>query len=640
MKNKVARDLIAVLALLVVVPSGILVYNGVGDSKYESVDADFNPVFPKGMLAAGPLGAMFQGDVWVKMLESNEDYNSYDVIFSEGARTHWHSHSEIQLLYILSGKGWYQEEGKPPRFLKAGDSVEIPVNVKHWHGAAADSPFEHLGLTMNPSEEETQRFEEVTDEQYNNLKVGSDQGLETEEKTPETKKPSPIPDDLTFKLNEDVNLEQVKFKNRFGIELAGHLYYSKDLDMSIKYPALVIGPPYGGVKEQGPGVYANELARRGFVVLTFDPSYNGESGGEPRHTSSPEFFVEDFSAGVDFLGTRDFVDREKIGAIGICGSGGFVLTAAQVDPRIKAVATASMYDISSMTRDGFGYSLTDEQRIATLEQVSNGRYETSVGGYASRPDIVREPAESVPEGLNPIMGEFFEYYQMERGFHPRALQGFTASSAMGFMNFPLMNYIDTISPRPILFIIGEHGHSNYYSEEAYEKAAEPKELYVVPGARHIDLYDGGDKGYIPFDKLESFFKENLGENLKVEEDEETKMRISVEGNGKTVVFELNDAQAAKELYGQLPLTVDVEDYSDNEKIFYPPEKLNTTKTPLADAEVGTLAYYAPWGDVVMFFDSFVSADGLYELGKVVTGGEHIKDLSGTIQIKAADGGEK
>jgi hypothetical protein len=279
--------------------------------------------------------------------------------------------------------------------------------------------------------------------------------------------------------------------------------------MSEKHPALVIGPPYVGVKEQGPGVYAQEMAQRGFVALAFDPSYNGESGGEPRHTSSPEIFVEDFSAGVDFLGTRDFVDREKIGAIGICGSGGFSLTAAQVDPRIKAVATASMYDISSMTRDGLGYTLNDEQRIEILKRVSEQRYADFESGYASEERAPRQPAESVPEGINPVMAEFFEYYQMERGFHPRALPGFTASSTMGFMNFPMMAYIETISPRPILLIAGENAHSLSYSEEAYEKAAEPKELYIVPGARHIDLYDGGDSNYIPFDKLETFFREEM-----------------------------------------------------------------------------------------------------------------------------------
>jgi len=315
---------------------------------------------------------------------------------------------------------------------------------------------------------------------------------------------------LTFKLSNKVNIEKVNYSNRYGIELVGNIYYAKDIDKSTKNPAILIGPPYGGVKEQGPGVYANELAQRGFVVLTFDPSYKGESGGSPRVVSSPDIFVEDFSAGVDYLGTRDFVDREKIGVIGICGSGGFSLTAAQVDKRIKAVATASMYDISSMIRDGFGYTLSDEQRNQTLEQLGKQRWEDFENGSPAVPmGFPGEPADIIPEGLNPIMEEFFEYYGMKRGHHPNAGASFTNTSALSFMNFPLMSHLADISPRPILFIVGENGHSNYYSEEAFEKAAEPKELVVIPGARHIDLYDGGDNNYIPFDKLESFFKENL-----------------------------------------------------------------------------------------------------------------------------------
>ena len=314
---------------------------------------------------------------------------------------------------------------------------------------------------------------------------------------------------LTYELRDDVTLEPVSYKNRYGITVAAHMFLPKDIDKSQKYPAVVIGTPYGGVKEQGAGIYGMNMAERGYVAIAFDESYNGESGGEPRDVSSPDIFVEDFSAGVDFLGSLPFVDREKIGAIGICGSGGFSLTAAQVDKRIKAVATASMYDISSMFRDGFGYSLTDEQRNQMLEQLSrqrwtdfeNGTPEMPAGGWPN------EPAASVPEGLPPIMAEFFEYYAMKRGWHPNVVDNFTLTSALSFMNFPLLSYIDTISPRPILFIMGENAHSRYYTEEAYEKAAEPKELVIIPGARHIDLYDREDM--IPFDKLDEFFSRNL-----------------------------------------------------------------------------------------------------------------------------------
>lgn len=305
----------------------------------------------------------------------------------------------------------------------------------------------------------------------------------------------------TFELSDNVTRTHVSYKNRFGITLAGDLYMAKDLDTSKQHPALIIGPPYGGVKEQGPGVYANQLAQRGFVVLAFDPSYNGYSKGEPRHTSSPEIFVEDFSAGVDYLGTRPFVDREKIGAIGICGSGGFAISAAQVDTRIKAVATASMYDISIT-----GNNMSSEQLKETLEQIGEQRWKDFESGEPEYiPSFPAEADNSVPEGLDPVSEEFYSYYGLERGHHPNARGGFTTTSQLSFFNFQLLNHIDTISPRPILFIMGENAHSRFFSEDAYVAASEPKELYIVPDAIHIDLYDKVDK--IPFDKMESFFNE-------------------------------------------------------------------------------------------------------------------------------------
>ncbi|SFM10633.1 alpha/beta hydrolase [Halanaerobium salsuginis] len=317
-------------------------------------------------------------------------------------------------------------------------------------------------------------------------------------------------DYYTFKLSDQVTRTHVRYKNRYNITIAADLYRAKDLNKLKSHPALVIGPPYGGVKEQGPGVYANQLAQRGFVVLAFDPSFNGESGGEPRHVSSPDFFVEDFSAGVDFLGTVPYVDRERIGAIGICGSGGFSLTAAQVDKRIKAVATASMYDISRYIRDGLGETMTAEQRDKILEKISQQRWHDFENGgvQVKKPSFDREmPLKKVPEGLNPVAAEFFDYYATARGYHPNSIGVFTDSSKMAFMNFPLLTHLEDISPRPILLIIGENAHSNYFSESVYKKAAEPKELYVVSGANHVDLYDRVD--LIPFDKLEKFFKENI-----------------------------------------------------------------------------------------------------------------------------------
>jgi len=314
--------------------------------------------------------------------------------------------------------------------------------------------------------------------------------------------------DKTFAKSDKVDHQKVSYRNRYGITVSADLYLPKDLDKARKHAALVIGTPYGGVKEQGAGLYAQTMAERGFVAIAFDESYNGESSGEPRHVSSPDIFVEDFSAGVDFLGTRPFVDRDKIGAIGICGSGAFSLKAAQVDHRIKAVATTSMYDMSRVTRNGWMDGMTDEQRNGALDQLAEQRWkDVDSGSPLLPPGFPSEPADSIPEGLDPISSEFFEYYGMARGHHPRSHGPFTTTSAMALTNFPLMNYIQSVSPRPILFIIGENAHSRYFTEDAYKRAAEPKELFIVPGARHIDLYDRADM--IPFDKLTSFFTEHL-----------------------------------------------------------------------------------------------------------------------------------
>lgn len=312
--------------------------------------------------------------------------------------------------------------------------------------------------------------------------------------------------DKTFLLSDKVIHEKVSYLNRYGISISADLYLPKGMDRSKKYAALVVGTPYGGVKEQGAGIYAQTMAERGFVAIAFDESYNGESGGHPRHVSSPDIFAEDFSAGVDFLGTRPLVDRGRIGAIGICGSGGFAITAAQVDRRIRAVVAVSLYDMARLARKGWQDGMTEEQRNKTLDQLGEQRW----ADFESRSAQLTPtfPAEIPAEGLDPITSEFFEYYVAPRGHHPNSIGAFTMASAMSFMNFPLMNYIDTLSPRPILFIVGEHAHSRYFSEDAYAMAAEPKELFVVPAARHIDLYDRVD--LIPFDKLASFFRQHLG----------------------------------------------------------------------------------------------------------------------------------
>lgn len=307
------------------------------------------------------------------------------------------------------------------------------------------------------------------------------------------------------KLNENVEKKTIRFKNRYGMTIAGDLYTAKNKEENQKYPAIIVGAPYGGVKEQGPCVYANELAKRGFVVLTFDQVYMGESEGFPRRVSSPDIFTESFSAAVDYLGTKvESVDREKIGVIGICGSGGFAIAAAQADTRIKAVATASMYDMTVAARLG----MNQEQIIKRKEELAKQRWIDFEKGYPEYiPSFPEEPLDKVPEDLEEPAAEWFRFYAVKRGHHPQARGGFTTTSDMSFMNYRLLDYIDEISPRPILFIVGDRAHSKFFSEEAFKRAGKEKELYVVEDAEHIDLYDRIDR--IPFAKLESFFKKNL-----------------------------------------------------------------------------------------------------------------------------------
>lgn len=309
----------------------------------------------------------------------------------------------------------------------------------------------------------------------------------------------------TFELDADVVRRPVRYENRYGIELAGDLYLPRDLDRRQRHRAVVIGPPHGGVKEQGPGVYANALAQRGLIALAFDPSYNGQSSGTPRHITSPELFAEDFSAGVDLLGTQRLVDRDRIGGIGICGSGGFLLSQASVDTRIKAVVTSAMYDISRASRHGFGDTSTDEQRRQQLESISQQRWDDVDARTPALSPVF--PDEMPAEGPDPITREFWEYYVEPRGHHPRSIGGFTITSNASHVNFGRLRHVHDIAPRPVLMITGDQAHSRYFSEGAYTDAAEPKELHVVPGARHIDLYDRTD--LIPFAEIEAFLTTHL-----------------------------------------------------------------------------------------------------------------------------------
>ena len=313
-------------------------------------------------------------------------------------------------------------------------------------------------------------------------------------------------DQYTFELSNKVERQKVRFKNRYGITLTGDLYTPKN-DEGNTLPAVAISGPFGAVKEQSSGLYANQLAQKGFIVLAFDPSYTGESGGEPRNVASPDINTEDFSAAVDFLGIQKNVDRNKIGILGICGFGGMALNAAAVDKRIKAVVTSTMYDMSRVMSKGYFDKMTLEERTKQLEQMGEQRWIDAKNGF---PALGPKGLDNVPADAPQFVKDYAAYYKTKRGFHPRSINSnssWTITSPFSFMNMPLMTYIKEISPRPVLIIAGEKAHSRYFSEDAFNAASEPKELIIVPDAVHVDLYDNLNK--IPFDKIEEFFKQNL-----------------------------------------------------------------------------------------------------------------------------------
>ncbi|WP_370567551.1 alpha/beta hydrolase [Dysgonomonas sp. Marseille-P4677] len=311
----------------------------------------------------------------------------------------------------------------------------------------------------------------------------------------------------TFLVSDKVICQKVTFKNRYGITLVGDLYTPKNSSDEL-LPALAISGPFGAVKEQSSGLYAQSMAERGFIALAFDPSYTGESGGEPRHVASPDINTEDLSAAVDFLGIQKKVDRNKIGMIGICGFGGFALNAAAVDKRIKAVVATSMYDITRAASKGYFDKVTLDERTKALEQVSLQRWRDAENG---KPAYGQCPNPDKLKGDEPeFVKSYFDYYKTERGFHPSSINSngsWTITNSFSLMNMPILTYIKEISPRPILLIAGENAHSRYFSEDAYNAASEPKELMIISNAVHVDLYDRLD--VIPFDKLKSFFNENL-----------------------------------------------------------------------------------------------------------------------------------
>ncbi len=311
--------------------------------------------------------------------------------------------------------------------------------------------------------------------------------------------------DKVFPKSDNVDHQKVSFKNRYGITLAGDLYLPKNRG-SAPLAALVISGPFGAVKEQSSGLYAQTMAERGFAALAFDPSYTGESGGEPRNVASPDINTEDFSAAVDYIGLQSYVDRERIGVIGICGWGGMALNAVAADKRVKAVVASTMYDMTRAMSKGYNDSVTLEQRTQALEQMSRQRWQD---GEKESP-AYQPPYNDLKGGEAQFLIDYHDYYRTPRGYHARAVNSgnsWTQTTPLSFMNMPILTYIAEISPRPVMFIHGEKAHSRYFSETAFTAAAEPKELVIIPDANHTDLYDRADK--IPFDRIAAFFSQHL-----------------------------------------------------------------------------------------------------------------------------------
>ena len=311
--------------------------------------------------------------------------------------------------------------------------------------------------------------------------------------------------DKTFPQSGNVTHSKITFHNRYGITLAADMYVPKN--MSGKLPAIAVAGPFGAVKEQASGLYAQTMAERGFLTIAFDPSYTGESGGEPRYVASPDINTEDFSAAVDFLSVQDIVDPEKIGIIGICGWGGMALNAASMDTRIKATVTSTMYDMSRVTANGYFDAMDEDQRYQMKEQLNaqrtidyrNGEYALA-GGL---PDVV-------PDDAPFFLKDYFDYYKTDRGYHSRSLNsngGWNITSSLSFANMPIHCYASEIR-NAVLVIHGEKAHSVYFSKDIFPKLkGDNKELLLIPDAVHTDLYDRMD--IIPFDKIETFFNTYL-----------------------------------------------------------------------------------------------------------------------------------
>lgn len=316
--------------------------------------------------------------------------------------------------------------------------------------------------------------------------------------------------DKTFQKSEKVDIKKVHFKNRYGIELTGDLYTPKNAKKD-KMAAIAISGPFGAVKEQSSGLYAQTLAEKGFITLAFDPSFTGESGGEPRYMASPDINTEDFMAAVDFLSVQKNIDPEKIGILGICGWGGLALNAAALDTRVKATVTSTMYDMARVNAYGYFDKTDEDARYEMKKSLNAQRIEdfknVSKGGTYKRGGGVVDP---LPEDAPQFVKDYYAYYKTERGYHPRSLnsnEGWNVVGCMSFINQPILAFSNEIRSA-VLMLHGENAHSRYFSEDAYKKLkGENKELLIIEGANHTDLYDNFEK--IPFDKIESFFKANL-----------------------------------------------------------------------------------------------------------------------------------
>lgn len=311
--------------------------------------------------------------------------------------------------------------------------------------------------------------------------------------------------DKVFPQSDKVDHSKVTFRNRYGITLVADLYIPKNV--TGKLAAIAVSGPFGAVKEQSSGLYAQTLAERGFLTIAFDPSYTGESSGEPRYVASPDINTEDFSAAVDYLSTRDDVDPERIGILGICGWGGMALNAAAIDTRIKATVTSTMYDMSRVNANGYFDSMDANARYELRKQLNAQRTEDAKNGtYALAGGVV----DPLPSDAPQFVKDYYDYYKTERGYHPRSLNsnnGWNKTSSLPFINMPLLSYSDEIRSA-VLVMHGEKAHSRYFSEDAFKKLkGDNKELMIIPGANHVDLYDRID--VIPFDKLEIFFNKNL-----------------------------------------------------------------------------------------------------------------------------------